>query len=103
MDNDTILSASFLLKCLFVCLYHATLSQLNRDLQSYTHSVTEDFMGDWAPATPTGLNTTEDYQPDGLVVWPCVARGLGRSAGPRPRLRLQAVCRPTPVVAEEQP
>lgn len=39
-------------------------------IQSYTHSLTADFMGDWAPATPTGLNTSVDYQPDGLVVWP---------------------------------
>ena len=39
-------------------------------IQSYTHSLTEKFMGDWAPATPTGLNTSLDYQPDGLVVWP---------------------------------
>jgi hypothetical protein len=39
-------------------------------IQSYTHSLTEDFMGDWAAAAPTGLNSTADYQPDGLVVWP---------------------------------
>ena len=34
-------------------------------IQSYTHSLTADFMGDWAPAHPTGLNTSSDYQPDG--------------------------------------
>jgi hypothetical protein len=39
-------------------------------IQSYSHSLTEEFMGDWSPATPTGLNTSVDYQPDGLVVWP---------------------------------
>ena len=39
-------------------------------IQSYSHSNTEDFMGDWSPATPTGLNTSTDYQPDGLVVFP---------------------------------
>jgi hypothetical protein len=39
-------------------------------IQSFTHSLTDDFMGDWSPATPTGLNSTKDYQPDGLVVWP---------------------------------
>ena len=39
-------------------------------IQSYSHSLTTEFMGDWSPATPTGLNTSSDYQPDGLVVWP---------------------------------
>jgi len=39
-------------------------------IQSYIHSLTDDFMGAWAPATPTGLNTSLNYQPDGLVVWP---------------------------------
>ena len=39
-------------------------------IQSYSHSLTTEFMGDWSPATPTGLNTSHDYQPDGLVVWP---------------------------------
>jgi len=39
-------------------------------IQSYTHSLTDDFMGEWSAATPTGLNTSTDYQPDGLVVWP---------------------------------
>jgi len=39
-------------------------------IQSFTHSLTDDFMGDWAPATPTGLNTSLNYEPDGLVVWP---------------------------------
>jgi hypothetical protein len=39
-------------------------------IQSYTHSLTEDYMGHWAPTMPTGLNSTSDYQPDGLVVWP---------------------------------
>lgn len=39
-------------------------------IQSYTHSLTKDFMGDWAPSAPTGLNSSSDYQPDGLVAWP---------------------------------
>ena len=39
-------------------------------IQSYIHSQTSNFMGDWAPATPTGLNSSLDYQPDGLVAWP---------------------------------
>merc|ERR1719231_1758865 len=39
-------------------------------IQSYIHSLTEDFMGDWSPATPTGLNSSAQYQPDGLVVFP---------------------------------
>ena len=43
-------------------------------IQSYTHSLTEDYMGDWSPATPTGLNTSSDYQPDGLVAWPYEVR-----------------------------
>lgn len=34
-------------------------------------------MGDWSPATPTGLNTSVDYQPDGLVVWPYEGIYLG--------------------------
>lgn len=38
-------------------------------IQSYTHSLTADYMGDWAPVQPTGLNSSADYQPDGLVVW----------------------------------
>ena len=32
-------------------------------VQAYTHSLTSDFMGPWAPATPTGLNSSFDYQP----------------------------------------
>ena len=43
----------------------------NLRVQAYTHSLSEEFMGDWAPATPTGLNSSAQYQPDGLVVWPC--------------------------------
>ncbi len=39
-------------------------------VQSYTHSLTEDFMGDWSEATPTGLNSSATYQPDGLLVFP---------------------------------
>merc|ERR1712070_628505 len=46
-------------------------------IQSYTHSLTEDFMGDWAAATPTGLNSSSDYQPDGLVVWPYAGIYIG--------------------------
>lgn len=38
-------------------------------IQSFSHSLTADFMGEWSPAAPTGLNTSSDYQPDGLVVW----------------------------------
>ena len=45
-------------------------------IQSYSHSLTTEFMGDWSPATPTGLNTSSDYQPDGLVVR--AAGGLAR-------------------------
>jgi hypothetical protein len=46
-------------------------------IQSYTHSLTDDFMGDYSPATPTGLNSSDDYQPDGLVVWPYEGIYLG--------------------------
>lgn len=33
-------------------------------IQSYTHSLTPDFMGAWAPTQPTGLNSSADYQPE---------------------------------------
>lgn len=46
-------------------------------IQSFTHSLTEDFMGSWAPAAPTGLNSSSHYQPDGLVVWPYEGIFLG--------------------------
>ena len=46
-------------------------------IQSYTHSLTADFMGDWSPTMPTGLNSSKDYQPDGLVVWPYAGIFLG--------------------------
>jgi len=46
-------------------------------VQSYTHSLTDDYMGAWAPAVPTGLNATDDWQPDGLVVWPYEGIYLG--------------------------
>ena len=46
-------------------------------IQSYSHSLTGDFMGHWAPAAPTGLNSSADYQPDGLVVWPYEGIYLG--------------------------
>jgi hypothetical protein len=71
-------------------------------IQSYSHSNTADFMGDWSPATPTGLNTSTDCnrpaapalvqsmvytlnladfvcadQPDGLVVFPYEGIYLG--------------------------
>jgi hypothetical protein len=45
-------------------------------IQSYSHSTDADFMGEWSPATPTGLNTSLDYQPDGLVVWPYHLRDI---------------------------
>lgn len=46
-------------------------------VQAFTHSLTTDFMGDWAPAMPTGLNSSSHYQPDGLVVWPYEGIYLG--------------------------
>merc|ERR1719272_1961579 len=46
-------------------------------IQAFSHSLTEEFMGDWAPAMPTGLNTSTDYQPDGLVVFPYEGIYLG--------------------------
>lgn len=46
-------------------------------VQSYSHSLSPHFMGDWSPATPTGLNSSADYQPDGLVVWPYAGIYLG--------------------------
>ena len=52
-------------------------TQQGTRIQSFTHSLTDDFMGAWAPATPTGLNTSLDYQPDGLVVWPYEGIYLG--------------------------
>jgi hypothetical protein len=39
-------------------------------VQSYTHSLTEDFMGEWSTTMPTGLNSSAGYQPDGLLVFP---------------------------------
>jgi hypothetical protein len=39
-------------------------------IQSYVHSLTEDFMGNWSTTMTTGLNTSAQYQPDGLVVFP---------------------------------
>ena len=38
-------------------------------IQAFSHSLTSDYMGEWSPASPTGLNSSSDYQPDGLVVW----------------------------------
>eukprot|EP01079_Euglenida_sp_SAG-EU17-18_P005303 gene5304-948_t len=52
-------------------------TESNIRIQSYSHSLTPDFMGSWAPAAPTGLNTSTDYQPDGLVVWPYEGIYLG--------------------------
>eukprot|EP00035_Acanthoeca_spectabilis_P032284 m.18167 g.18167 ORF g.18167 m.18167 type:complete len:543 (+) comp5277_c0_seq1:92-1720(+) len=46
-------------------------------IQSYTHSLTADYMGEWADAIPTGLNSSSHYQPDGLVVWPYAGIYLG--------------------------
>ena len=50
-------------------------------VQSYVHSLTEDFMGNWSVATPTGLNSSAHYQPDGLVVFPYegIYIGIGHS------------------------
>merc|ERR1712086_40932 len=42
----------------------------NLRVQSYVHSLTEDFMGNWSAAVPVGLNSSAHYQPDGLVVFP---------------------------------
>ena len=46
-------------------------------IQSYTHSLTADFMGNWAPAAPTGVNSSFHYQPDGLVAFPYEGIFLG--------------------------
>ena len=39
-------------------------------IQSYVHSLTSDFMGNWSSTMPTGLNSSARYQPDGLLVFP---------------------------------
>lgn len=59
-------------------------TQDNMRIQSFSHSLTDDFMGDWAAAAPTGLNTSLDYQPDGLVVFPYegVYLGIGNVFNP---------------------
>merc|ERR1711870_184954 len=46
-------------------------------MDGYTHTLTEDYMGKWSPAYPTGLNTSKYYQPDGLVVFPYEGIYLG--------------------------
>ena len=46
-------------------------------VQAYTYSLTDDFLGDWAWTAPTGLNSSKDYAPDGLVVWPYEGIYLG--------------------------
>merc|ERR1719456_709473 len=46
-------------------------------IQSFIHSKTADYMGPWAETTPTGLNSSTDYQPDGLVVFPYEGIYLG--------------------------
>jgi len=46
-------------------------------IQSFTYSLTKDFMGEWAPAMPTGLNSSEQYQPDGFLVFPYEGIYLG--------------------------
>jgi len=65
----------------------------NLRVQSYTHSLTDDFLGDWAPATPTGLNSSVQYQPDGLVVWPYegIYLGIGNIFNPSQEAGSQAV------------
>jgi len=61
----------------WIMYLRSTPTEQGMRIQSFTHSLTEDFMGDWAPAAPTGLNTSVDYQPDGLVVWPYEGIYLG--------------------------
>lgn len=39
-------------------------------IQSFSRSLSRDFLGKWSAATPTGLDTAVDWQPDGLVAWP---------------------------------
>jgi hypothetical protein len=53
-------------------------------VQSFTYSLTSDFMGEWAPTMPTGLNSSVDFQPDGLLVWPYegIFLGLGNVFNP---------------------
>jgi hypothetical protein len=38
-------------------------------IQAFSHSLTEDYMGNWSVAVPTGLNSSALYQPDGLVAF----------------------------------
>ena len=62
-------------------------------VQSYVHSLTEDFMGNWSVATPTGLNSSAHYQPDGLVVFPYegIYIGIGNVSRPLSGHRLFCV------------
>lgn len=61
----------------WIMYVRTTPTEKGKRIQSFTHTLTEDFIGAWSPAEPTGLNTTQDYQPDGLVVWPYEGIYLG--------------------------
>jgi hypothetical protein len=61
----------------WILMLRASPTEQNMRVQSLSNSLTDDFMGDWAPAQPTGLNTSLDYQPDGLLAFPYEGIFLG--------------------------
>ena len=44
----------------WIMYVRTTPTEGGKRIQSFTHTLTEDFIGAWAPAEPTGLNTTQD-------------------------------------------